>query len=103
MGGYPWLPGIEIVACGPLCEVSFWGFRRRVDPDLTGQDQGAEGLDARNNPDAHNRQLSRVRCRVTAGIGNLPADQPADTVLRQSRLVISPSVSLGNHTRHAML
>ena len=69
-------------------------FRRRVDPDLTGQDQGAEGLDARNNPDAHNRQLSRVRCRVTAGIGNLPADQPPDTVLRQSRLVISPSVSL---------
>ena len=59
-GIHPWLPGIEIVACGPLCEVSFGFFAGAVDADLTGQDQGAEGLDARNNPDAHNRQLSRV-------------------------------------------
>jgi hypothetical protein len=34
-------------------------------------------------------------------ISELPVKPPADTVLRQSRLVISPPVSLGNDTTTA--
>ena len=37
-------------------------------------------------------------CGDLRALSELPDKEPADTVLRQSRLVISPPVSLGNDT-----
>ena len=41
-------------------------------------------------------------CGDLTALSELPENQLADTVLRQSRLVISPPVSLGNDTTRAI-